>query len=81
MVELILFFFFFQCFQKSGNITYNGHGLDEFCVERTAAYISQNDNHIAEMTVRETFDFAARCQGANTGFAGLSYLYFIVILV
>ncbi|KAJ4725593.1 Pleiotropic drug resistance ABC transporter [Melia azedarach] len=55
--------------KKSGNITYNGHKLDEFHVQRTSAYISQTDNHIAELTVRETFDFAARCQGANEGFA------------
>ncbi|KAK4275171.1 hypothetical protein QN277_018300 [Acacia crassicarpa] len=56
--------------KKSGSITYNGHELDEFCVQRTSAYISQTDNHIAELTVRETFDFAARCQGASEGFAG-----------
>ncbi|KAM5583255.1 ABC transporter G family member 31-like [Rosa sericea] len=55
--------------KKSGSITYNGHKLDEFCVQRTAAYISQTDNHIAELTVRETLDFAARCQGASEGFA------------
>ncbi|KAI4385958.1 hypothetical protein MLD38_003942 [Melastoma candidum] len=55
--------------QKTGEITYNGRRLDEFCVQRTSAYISQTDNHVAEMTVRETFDFAARCQGANEGFA------------
>ncbi|GAV89910.1 ABC_tran domain-containing protein/ABC2_membrane domain-containing protein/PDR_assoc domain-containing protein [Cephalotus follicularis] len=56
--------------KKSGNITYNGQELDEFCVQRTSAYISQTDNHIGELTVRETFDFAARCQGASEGFAG-----------
>uniref|UniRef100_A0A5B7BKX4 Putative ABC transporter G family member 31-like n=1 Tax=Davidia involucrata TaxID=16924 RepID=A0A5B7BKX4_DAVIN len=56
--------------KKSGNITYNGHKLDEFCVQRTSAYISQTDNHIAELTVRETLDFAARCEGASEGFAG-----------
>ncbi|XP_010473961.1 PREDICTED: ABC transporter G family member 31-like [Camelina sativa] len=55
---------------KTGNITYNGENLDEFHVKRTSAYISQTDNHIAELTVRETLDFAARCQGANEGFAG-----------
>ncbi|RWR92141.1 ABC transporter-like protein [Cinnamomum micranthum f. kanehirae] len=54
----------------SGKITYNGHDLDEFCPQRTAAYISQTDNHIGELTVRETLDFAARCQGASDGFAG-----------
>lgn len=56
--------------QKTGDITYNGHKLDEFFVQRTAAYISQADNHIAEITVRETFDFAARCQGASDMFSG-----------
>ncbi|KAH9701691.1 ABC transporter G family member 31 [Citrus sinensis] len=55
--------------KKSGNITYNGYKLDEFHVQRTSAYISQTDNHIPELTVRETFDFAARWQGANEGFA------------
>ncbi|CAI9106961.1 OLC1v1006213C1 [Oldenlandia corymbosa var. corymbosa] len=56
--------------KKSGTISYNGHELDEFVVQRTSAYISQTDNHIAELTVRETLDFAARCQGASEGFAG-----------
>ncbi|XP_020533622.1 ABC transporter G family member 31 isoform X2 [Jatropha curcas] len=55
--------------KKSGNITYNGHKLDEFYVKRTSAYISQIDNHIAELTVRETLDFAASCQGASESFA------------
>ncbi|KAF5739187.1 ABC transporter G family member 31 [Tripterygium wilfordii] len=56
--------------KKSRDITYNGHNLNEFCVQRTSAYISQTDNHIAELTVRETLDFAARCQGASEGFGG-----------
>ncbi|XP_071737932.1 ABC transporter G family member 31-like [Rutidosis leptorrhynchoides] len=54
--------------KQSGKITYNGHELHEFCVQRTSAYISQTDNHIAEMTVRETLDFGARCEGE--GFSG-----------
>ncbi|PQP96196.1 ABC transporter G family member 31 [Prunus yedoensis var. nudiflora] len=54
--------------KKTGSITYNGHKMNEFCVQRTSAYISQTDNHIAELTVRETLDFAARCQGASEGF-------------
>lgn len=62
--------------QVSGKITYNGHNLDEFCPQRTAAYISQTDNHIGELTVRETLDFAARCQGASDGFAGKINLLF-----
>jgi ABC-type multidrug transport system ATPase subunit len=51
--------------QKSGCITYNGHEQDQFCIQRASAYISQIDNHIAELTVRETFDFANRCQGSS----------------
>lgn len=65
-------------FQKRGTITYNGQGLDSFCVQRTSAYISQTDNHIAELTVRETLDFAARCQGADQGLGGLYGLSFVI---
>ncbi|KAK6122137.1 hypothetical protein DH2020_044127 [Rehmannia glutinosa] len=54
--------------KKSGTITYNGHEFDDFFVQRASAYIGQTDNHIAELTVRETLDFAARCQGE--GFSG-----------
>ena len=32
----------------------------------------QVDNHIAELTVRETLDFAARAQGAGYGACGRS---------
>ncbi|GLJ44167.1 hypothetical protein SUGI_0921640 [Cryptomeria japonica] len=52
----------------SGNVTYNGHNLDEFVPQRTSAYISQHDLHIGEMTVRETLDFSGRCQGVGTRF-------------
>ncbi|KAK1279749.1 putative pleiotropic drug resistance protein 7 [Acorus gramineus] len=52
----------------SGRVTYNGHGMEEFAPERTAAYISQYDLHIGEMTVRETLAFAARCQGVGTSY-------------
>lgn len=34
-------------------------------VRRTAAYVDEIDLHMAELTVRETFDFAARCFGAG----------------
>ncbi|RLM85200.1 ABC transporter G family member 36-like [Panicum miliaceum] len=52
----------------SGRVTYNGHDMEEFVPERTAAYISQHDLHIAEMTVRETLAFSARCQGVGSRF-------------
>ena len=54
--------------QVSGKVTYNGHDMDEFVPERTAAYISQHDLHIGEMTVRETLEYSARCQGVGTRF-------------
>ncbi|XP_066345250.1 ABC transporter G family member 51 isoform X1 [Miscanthus floridulus] len=54
--------------KKSGEVTYNGTSLTEFCVQRTSAYISQTDNHIGELTVRETLDFAAKCQGASENY-------------
>ncbi|KAI3790224.1 hypothetical protein L2E82_03108 [Cichorium intybus] len=51
--------------KMSGKITYNGHGLKEFVPQRTSSYVSQQDWHIAEMTVRETLDLSARCQGVG----------------
>uniref|UniRef100_K4A4V9 ABC transporter domain-containing protein n=1 Tax=Setaria italica TaxID=4555 RepID=K4A4V9_SETIT len=50
----------------TGDISYNGYRLDEFVPEKTAAYISQYDLHIPDMTVRETLDFSARCQGVGS---------------
>lgn len=46
-------------------MTYNGHRLNEFVPQKTSAYISQNDVHVGEMTVKETLDFSARCQGVG----------------
>ncbi|KAG5237170.1 pleiotropic drug resistance protein [Salix suchowensis] len=40
--------------------------LDEFVPQKTSAYISQYDLHIPEMTVRETIDFSAHCQGVGS---------------
>nr|KJB76621.1 hypothetical protein B456_012G097300 [Gossypium raimondii] len=47
----------------SGEVSYNGYKLEEFVPQKTSAYISQDDLHIPELTVRETLDFSARCQG------------------
>ncbi|GJY80400.1 pleiotropic drug resistance protein 1-like protein [Tanacetum coccineum] len=58
----------------SGKVTYNGHELHEFVPERTSAYISQNDVHIGEMTVRETLAFSARCQGVGSRYDMLAEL-------
>lgn len=61
-----------------GEITYNGYTLNEFVPQKTAAYISQTDVHIGEMTVKETFDFSARCQGVGTKYGTvLSFLKYI----
>ncbi|KAL3629592.1 ABC transporter G member 32 [Castilleja foliolosa] len=49
----------------SGKVTYNGHGLNEFVPQRTSSYVTQQDWHVAEMTVRETLDFSARCLGVG----------------
>lgn len=46
----------------TGKVLYNGRSFDEFVPERSAAYISQVDLHYGELTVRETFEFAAECQ-------------------
>ncbi|GKV17135.1 hypothetical protein SLEP1_g27677 [Rubroshorea leprosula] len=50
----------------SGEVSYNGYKLGEFVPHKTSAYISQYDLHIAEMTVRETLNFSARCQGVGS---------------
>ncbi|PKI53076.1 hypothetical protein CRG98_026537 [Punica granatum] len=50
----------------TGEISYNGFKLDEFIPQKTCAYVSQYDLHIPEMTVRETLDFSARCQGVGS---------------
>ncbi|XP_016169834.1 ABC transporter G family member 29-like [Arachis ipaensis] len=57
-----------------GEISYNGHKLNEFVPRKTSAYISQNDVHVGEMTVKETLDFSARCQGVGTRYDLLSEL-------
>lgn len=46
----------------SGTIRYNGQSLDEFQTRRTAGLVQQRDNHIADLTVQETVEFAFRCQ-------------------
>ncbi|KAL2493151.1 ABC transporter G family member 29 [Abeliophyllum distichum] len=49
-----------------GDISYNGQRLKEFVPRKTSAYISQNDVHIGEFTVRETLDISARFQGVGS---------------
>lgn len=57
-----------------GEVTYNGYRLSEFVPQKTSAYISQNDVHIGTMTVKETLDFSARCQGVGTRYDLLAEL-------
>ncbi|TKY58467.1 Pleiotropic drug resistance protein 1 [Spatholobus suberectus] len=52
----------------NGKVTYNGHEMNEFVPQRTAAYVSQNDLHIGEMTVRETLAYSPRFQGVGPGY-------------
>ncbi|KAJ7955316.1 Pleiotropic drug resistance transporter [Quillaja saponaria] len=54
-----------QPLKMEGEISYNGHMIDEFVPQKTSAYISQHDLHIPEITVRETIDFSACCQGVG----------------
>ncbi len=52
--------------QMGGKVSYNGHELHEFLPERTAVYVEQEDQHMPELTVRETLDFSACCQGVGS---------------
>ncbi|MFS7986544.1 hypothetical protein Hanom_Chr11g01011561 [Helianthus anomalus] len=71
---------FHSLIQISGDVSYNGYKLEEFVPQRTAVYISQNDLHISEMTVRETLDFSSRCQGTgNAPLAVCAYNVYICV--
>lgn len=48
--------------RMSGDIKYNGEEMKDFVVQRTAGYVDQYDQHIPNMTVIETVNFASRCQ-------------------
>ncbi|KAK8914331.1 Pleiotropic drug resistance protein 3 [Platanthera zijinensis] len=54
-----------QLLEVTGEVTYNDMKLEEFKPIKTAAYISQHDQHVPEMTVKETLDFSVRCQGVG----------------
>ncbi|KAF1881262.1 hypothetical protein Lal_00023298 [Lupinus albus] len=60
--------------RSSGRITYCGHELNEFVPQKTSAYISQQDLHIGEMTVKETLDFSGRCLGVGSRYDMLAEL-------
>ncbi|CAH2079071.1 unnamed protein product [Thlaspi arvense] len=48
-----------------GEVRYNGHLFSEFVPEKTSSYVSQNDLHIPELSVRETLDFSGCFQGTG----------------
>lgn len=54
--------------KTEGKVTYNGYGLNEFVAQKTAAYVSQHDLHVGELTVRETMDFSAHVLGVGSQF-------------
>ncbi len=51
--------------QVKGDVLYNGKNFSEFVVERSSGYVEQTDQHYPPLTVRETIDFAAWCQGTG----------------
>ncbi|CDY63360.1 BnaC07g50020D [Brassica napus] len=52
--------------KTTGDVSYNGHLLSEFVPEKTSNYVSQNDLHIPDITVRETLDFSGCFQGTGS---------------
>ncbi|GAB4850122.1 ABC transporter G member 39 [Ancistrocladus abbreviatus] len=58
----------------SGRVTYNGYDMDEFVPQRTAAFVSQHDTHMGELTVRETLQYSARFQGVGFRYEMLTEL-------
>ena len=56
-----------------GKVTYNGHTTNEFVVPKTAAYVSQNDLHVGELTVRETLQFSSKVQGVGPQYGTLPF--------
>ncbi len=52
-------------------MTYNGRTFAEFIPERTSVYVEQEDKHMPELSVRETFNFAALCHGTGGRRGGL----------
>jgi ABC-type multidrug transport system ATPase subunit len=51
----------------TGQVTYNGHGLDEFCAARTVAFVEQHDTHIPNLTALETTEFSYNTQNGSLG--------------
>ncbi|KAK9802906.1 hypothetical protein WJX73_004507 [Symbiochloris irregularis] len=58
--------------QMSGRVSYNDRTFNQFVPQRTAGYVYQGDNHIGQLTTRETLDFSIRCQGAGLSVGDLA---------
>ena len=58
----------------SGSVKYNGKSPEDFVLRRTAAYIDQDDNHLANLPVGETLRFAWQCQQRRRGATGFDVL-------
>ncbi|KAM9956063.1 hypothetical protein ACTFIW_005917 [Dictyostelium discoideum] len=44
-----------------GELKFNNHEVDETTHQRDTIFVSQDDRHIALLTVRETLEFSAKC--------------------
>lgn len=53
--------------QYKGNIQYNGHCFSEFVAARTVTFVAQDDNHVPNLTARETVKFAYDIQNSPNG--------------
>ena len=49
----------------SDDVRYNGKPASSFVLERTAAYVDQDDNHIPAYPVGSTLKFAWECQAGD----------------
>ncbi|KAG0460355.1 hypothetical protein HPP92_020243 [Vanilla planifolia] len=56
----------------SGTVKFNGQELNRAASHELCMYVSQQDLHHAEMTVRETLDFSSRMFGTNKAFETLN---------
>ncbi len=54
--------------------------MEEFVPQRSAAYVSQHDVHMAELTVRETVNFAAKCQGVGHHYGKIGEMESLILI-
>lgn len=54
------YFSFATCYCR-----YNGHTADDFCLQRTAAFVHQTDRHLGNISVYETLDLAHACLASD----------------